>query len=157
MPWLRNSAIGAAVAVLLTPQLSRCLNYISQFRDDSRQRVRPWIAAELPRNARIFADHYADLGSDGDRVNSSLFVVERGNLSEMRQKGVDYVVLADISYQRFFDPLIGPASGATETFEQCRRRYAEIMQSGHLVWKTVPSPNMLAYTNPEIRVYRIRD
>jgi hypothetical protein len=163
--------LGVCVAAIVVLQGRWCLSINEQFRDDSRQRLREWMATSLPPDARIVADSYADLLTAGDpwrfpdspRPPQPVHVGSGGvgfasgmglSPAELASSGYQYVVAASCSYQRFFEPVYG-TYGAQDWLDQNRRFYEELFQHGELVWSSKPSPDSHAYVNMEIRVYRI--
>ncbi|MDB5304710.1 MAG: hypothetical protein JWM97_2259, partial [Phycisphaerales bacterium] len=110
-PLLRGAVWGTGAAVILAFQLPRCLDYSSQFADDSRERLRAWVARNLPSDAVIVQDGYVGLEEPFDprlgrrdrpdiRLYGSTFygcgrsAAEAGDLDVLRRLGVDYVAVA---------------------------------------------------------------
>ena len=59
-------ATSLVAAIVIVAQGDRCVRFDRQFADDSRQRLREWLAANVPANAVVIADWYADLYGGGD-------------------------------------------------------------------------------------------
>ncbi|HEY7090244.1 MAG TPA: hypothetical protein VH518_19255, partial [Tepidisphaeraceae bacterium] len=163
------AAMGVCAVVILLTQGSRAANFNEQFRDDSRQRVREWIAKNLPPAALITCDSYASLHTEGDpwrfpqqspltqriQVNG-FFAADAGETpQDLANSGTEYVVAAWSSYDRFFEPGIEGMPGDETWLERHRKFYEELFSKGKLVWSSVPSPSTHSYTNMEIRVYQI--
>jgi hypothetical protein len=161
-------ALAACVAAIIGFQGRWCLSLDEQFRDDSRQRVREWIAKNLPPDARIIADSYTDLHQAGDpwrfpnqsvlqqQVQVPGFFASNSGRSpqDLAAMGFDYVATASCSYQRFFEPVHG-IDGYEDTLQRNRQFYEELFKQGQLVWSSVPHPDSHSYVNMEIRVYKI--
>jgi hypothetical protein len=161
-------ALAACVAVIIGFQGRWCMSLTEQFRDDSRQRVREWVAKNVPANARIIADGYADLHSAGDPWRfpnqtplpqsvdvPGFFASGMGRTpQDLASMGIDYVVTASCSYQRFFEPVHG-IGGYDEVLKQNRQFYEDLFQKGQLLWSSKPYPDSHSYVNMEIRVYKI--
>src|SRR5690606_21896087 len=62
----RAVAMGLALTLVCVVQGMRCVNYLEQFADDSRYRVRVWMAENLPAGTRIVAETYTMLHTRGD-------------------------------------------------------------------------------------------
>jgi hypothetical protein len=77
-------------------------------------------------------------------------------IDHLKTAGVDYVVVAEPKYERYFRPSIHSVSYARQ--EDLLRRqwfYRELFARAELVWSSVPSPPSHAYVNPELRVYGV--
>lgn len=139
----------------------------SQIVDDSRERVRVFVATELPADARVVAERYSGLDGPGDRVrhpdhprlrqrvSARMFASDAGDYASVARR-FDYVVVSEPTFGRFFVPGVGAAPGNQDRFDSARAFYAELFEKGQLVWQSVPDPPTRSYVNPEIRVYRVR-
>jgi hypothetical protein len=74
---------------------------------------------------------------------------------QLADHGVDYVVVADQSYDRFFVRGVVSMPEDPTYVERYRLFYRELFAKGNLVWSAVPSPHSEAFVCPEIRVYQI--
>jgi hypothetical protein len=159
-----------SVICIVTFQGRRCANFNTQFADDSRQRLREWVARNLPPDSRIVADGYTDLGGQGDpwrfpgqsrlrqRVTQLMFAADAAPTpADLANQGVQYVAVASLSFERFLMPGVEPIPGyqRQQAFYQRSQFYRKLFEHGQLVWKSVPSPSTNAYVNMELRVYRI--
>lgn len=166
----RLMAAGAAAVCTLVVcafQGTRCLNFNRQFADDSRQRLREWIATHLPPYSPIVSDYYAQLNGGGDpwrfpnqatlrqNVNGSRYASLNGTLEDLARRGVRYVVTAEPDYSRFFAVDIRAEDGYDEWLKQQQRFYVDLFAKGKLLWSSTPDPPSHAYVNPELRVYQI--
>jgi hypothetical protein len=163
-----HAVLAGCVAVIVGLQGWRCWRFTEYFRDDSRQRAREWIAANVPSGSMIVADYYADLHSAGDpwrfpnqphltqRINvGGMFAsANGGSAQDLANRGVDYVVAASCSYQRFFEP-VQAMGGYDSWLTRNRGFYEDIFKNGELVWHFAPDPDTHSYVNMEIRVYKI--
>jgi hypothetical protein len=163
--WAAMVACAAAVFLL---QGQRCLNFVEQFRDDSRQRLHEWVAKNLPSSAMIAADSYTSLGFDGDpvrfpkqpskphRVQQIFFAPQLGSSAEqLAASGYTHVAVSRANYHRYFEPGVEGLPGYEHQFREFRNCYAELFARGYLEWASVPKPSTNAYVNNEIRLYRI--
>ncbi len=160
------SVFGLAVVATVVVQGWRCMALNGQIADDSRQRLREWVAT-LPPGTRIVADNYTDLGSRGDpwrfpdqaRVRQYIvrrgYVAEGGSLDEMRRRGMQYVAIAGPSFNRYLLRWSMPAAGREAEFYQFAAFYRDLLDNHTPVWQSDPDPPSNAYINPVIRVYRI--
>jgi 4-amino-4-deoxy-L-arabinose transferase-like glycosyltransferase len=169
-PLHRTAVVGVVLVVIVAAQGWRCRDFDEQFRDDSRQRLREWVARNIPAGSTIVADGYARLDGPGDPIRFPLQSVLRvyvgrrflaaeakDSLDVLAQSGVRYVVVAAPAYERFFAKGVRAAPGYEDEFERCRRFYSELFTSGQLIWASIPSPATRGYTNPELRLYQIAD
>lgn len=163
--WLLPAAVGG---VVVAAQLPRCLAFLEQFRDDSRLRLREWMARNLPRGASVLAERDAQLRAAGigrrdaqalsaialnDRQK---FAPDAGSLAAVARR-YRYVVVLDFTYARYFDPCVIPVADrkATDEYESRKRWYDELFTKHELVWSSSPRPPTWSYTNPELRLYRL--
>jgi hypothetical protein len=176
-PW-RIGLTAAAAALLLGFQLPRCLNYLDQFKNDSRLRLRDWLAQNVKPGTGVLEEQFVGLSgrpswgmgwyqrdTDDDpvlppvRVNvtDTDFFPSRGELEDLAYEGISYVVVSDLSYARYLDRHVLAAPYDEDRFNERRQGYLKLLtqHQADLVWKSVPSPNMHAFTNPELRVYKV--
>ena len=163
--WLVPAAVGAIVVAAQGP---RCLDFLEQFRSDSRLRLREWMAANLPRGASVLAERDCQLRGAflGRKEPQPLpqisltdrykFAPDAGSLSALARR-YQYIVVIDFTYARYFDPCVIPSGGAKEAaeFEYRRKWYEELYARHELVWASSPRPPTWSYTNPELKLYRI--
>ncbi len=168
-PQPANVALIASLACIVVLQGWRCMQFNEQFRDDSRQRLREWIARNVPPGSGLATERYAVLEGPGDpwrfpeqakklptQITSvHQFAADTAPLDEMAQTGFEYVVVAKTAYERYFFPGIKPVTGQEQLFGRRKEFYEQLFAKGELVWSSIPSPPSNAYVNPELRVYRI--
>jgi hypothetical protein len=164
-PW--RIAVPIAMAVLIVGlQGWRCLDFLDQFPNDSRTRLRQYVSQELASSAFIVADNYASLvtprsGPTGLRattaasVRSLRYAPEAGDLDYLRRMSYTHVVVADLAYFRFFDPRVLPAEEGEHTYQRYRAWYERLFREHELIWHSHPATPTYAQTNPELRVYRL--
>ena len=167
-PW-RWAVVAAALAVIVPLQLQRCLNYLDQFADDSRIRLRSFIAHNVPPGSVILAERHAALQrSDDPRIPESerrlpvilrikFWVVDFGDPQFMRLSGADYVAVTERAYSRFFDPDIHPGTSEVSRYNARRRFYEQLFAKGELIWSSTPAPPTYSPVNPALRLYRLPD
>lgn len=168
-PRLAVPLIALALGAIIVGQGGRCAALAEQFRDDSRQRLREWMARHVPAQAVIVAEAEALLGSGGDpwrhphqaplalkflSVRSPAEVHD--TISGLSRRGVEYVVIAEPRYQLFLDRASRAIPGQEEQFDRHRRLYRELLDHGDLVWASIPPVPSHSYVNPELRVYRVK-
>lgn len=165
----RMIATAGALVLIGTLQGARCANFIGQFADDSRHRVRAWVRDTLPPGTRMVVDNYTGLshytgdhrpsqqtGPLGVWVRGYMFAPEFGSMERLRSQRIEYVAVCDIAYARFFNPHARDTPYAKGRLESYRQWYEALDRDHELVWSEPPRPNMHAFTNPEIKVYRLK-
>lgn len=163
------AAVAAVVVLIVALQGARALHFNRQFADDSRQRLRAWIA-ELPRGTRVSADGFASISTQvesGDKgrhpgqprvgafIPSTFYAADGGSFDQQLARKVAYVAVCDATYDRFFVPGVRPLPGADSTFYRCRRFYDELFRRGERVWSSEPQVPTHAYVDMGLRVYKI--
>lgn len=168
IPWRWALPI-AALAVIIPLQLLRCLNYLNQFADDSRLRVRSFVADNLPAGSLVLADRQVGLQRNDDpRIPESerrlpvllrvtFWVADFGDLNFIRGSGADYVAVNETAYNRLFDPDIHPIPSEVGRCNARRRFYEQLFAEGELIWSSTPHPPTYSSVNPALRLYRLRD
>lgn len=167
-PIVRLGLTAVVVLAIVAFQGARCANYLDQFANDSRAEVRRWIAANVPANAVIVAETYAGLTYPSDprpgqvspeithRIISNFFAPELGSIERLRRAHrAEYVVICDLAYRRFLHPQVRPTPAHPKRLEVYREWYERLQREHELIWQSTPKYNMHAFTNPEIRVYRL--
>jgi hypothetical protein len=168
MPW-RWIVPAVALALIVPLQLQRCLNYLNQFADDSRLRLRSFIADNLPAGSLVVADRHVGLQRNDDpripeserrlpiilRVN--FWVADFGDLNFIRRSGADYVAVNETAYNRLFNPDIHPIPSEVDRYNARRQFYEQLFREGELVWSRTPHPPTFSPVNPPLRLYRLRD
>ncbi len=161
-PILRRS-LGLITTLLLLAALgSRCLDYTWQFGHDSRNTVIEWIAANLPKNARVYGDAYAELDNrltearPDLNTNVSFFLPDIiSDVDAIARYGGGYVVICQFSYDRYFEPSAIPAADQQSRIERNRRFYKTLLQQHTPIWESSPKHPTDAFTNPIIKIYYI--
>ncbi len=169
--WFKQAAFVTCLGLIGATQGAQCWRLNMQFADDSRQRLREWAALHLGEQTAILAEDYTALDGVGDpwrfprqsRIQAQ--IVRTGSVSDraptidhLKTAGVDYVVVAEPKYERYFRAGIHSVSHARqEDLLRRQRFYNELFARAELVWSSVPSPPSHAYVNPELRVYRVPD
>jgi hypothetical protein len=158
-PVAQGAVLTCLCAMLLVPKAFTVVDYLGQFRDDSRLQLRAWAASHLEQTAQVIQESCVamplTLPGVEAKVVTEQFAVSRGGPRELRQAGFDYVVVSHTAYRRFFDAS-RPTSQSQAWYESCRRRYMELFQQGELVWSADPQGQAVGpFTNPSLRVYRL--
>jgi hypothetical protein len=162
-------ALGIAFAAIVTLiGLPRCISVVHQFGDDSRDRLRAWIIANLPPNSNVVGDFYTGMvvharGMRGqDTIGNGIFVRELfaatrfGPLADLKAHGISYVAVSDAAYARYFQPWIHPTDDFQQDYDQNRQWYEDLFSHYKLIWEFTPEMNLHANTNPAIRLYRLQ-
>jgi hypothetical protein len=162
----KHLGLAVCIATVVVLQGMRCLNFDHQFGDDSRQRVRVWIAGNLPQGSTLAVESYTGM-EEPDRwrfPQSELGMGIRGqdyapNLADtpeqLAAENVDYVVVSSQAYERFFVRGIRSTPDQPGYVEHQRHFYEGLFARGNLVWSSIPSPPTDSFVNPEVRIYRI--
>jgi hypothetical protein len=168
--WLNRAAFVTCLGLIGAVQGAQCWRLSMQFADDSRQRLREWVARHLAEHTAILAEDFTSLDGAGDpwryphqsriqaRIVRTGSVADAPTIDHLKAAGVDYVVVAEPKYERYFRPGVHSVSYARQ--EDVLRRqqfYNELFARAELVWSSIPSPPSHAYVNPELRVYRLPD
>jgi hypothetical protein len=157
-----------AVAVVLIHLGARCYDFTQQFGDDSRQRLREWVA-QLPADTRIVADKYTCLGDEGDHwrypnqkpIGHVRLILRKyagdaaDSLQAMANSGVEYVAITESAYGPFFEVEQAELAVGEDVRKRRAKFYADIIARGELCWQRKAEHPTHSTTNPEIRVYRI--
>lgn len=164
---IRFAVAGVVFAILLVVQGDLCWRLNRQFADDSRQRLREWVAKNVPRGEIVVAETYVNLNRSGDalrfpdqspltaRVMRVGRAPDAGPLPWLAGRGIRYVIVAEPDYQRYFVKGIRAEPGDELAFNYRKSFYETLFARGTLVWHSKPSPPSGSYVNPEIRVYDI--
>lgn len=155
-----------ALALIVPIQLRRCLNYLDQFANDSRIRLRRFVAHELPSDSVIVSDSYALPGYDDDphltgnehrlpmKLYDHFWAADYADLQSLPGLGSSYVAVSELAYGRFFDPEVVPAPHDLR-YATRRRFYEQLFASGQLLWSSDPDPPNFSFVNPAVRLYRL--
>lgn len=162
---ITNASLGIfAILALGAALLPTCMDYTSQFAHDSRVALSQWATKNIPPNARVFADYYAGLTfPDSQFARSRRDVLVRTAFILPQMPGFEYqvgrfdayYVICDLSYKRYFEPSVRPAPGHEDGSARAKAFYSRLLYQSTPVWVSSPARNMYAFTNPEIRVYRL--
>ena len=169
--WFKSAAFAGCVALIVAVQGAQVWRLNKQFADDSRQRLREWVASHVEEQATILAEDFTVLEGAGDswryptqnrivaRIIKVGSVADRApTFEQLKMSGVDYVAVAEPKYERYFRPGVHSTSseGANQV-AQHKRFYEDLFARAELVWSSTPSPPSHAYLNPELRLYRLPD
>jgi hypothetical protein len=169
--WFKLVALAGCVSFIVATQGAQLWRLNNQFADDSRQRLREWVASHVGEQATILAEDFTVLEGAGDsrrypiqsRIPARVIRVASvpdlaPTLEQLKISGVDYVAVAEPKYERYFRPGVHSVSSeGADQVAQHQRFYADLFARAELVWSSVPSPPSHDYVNPELRVYRLPD
>ncbi len=143
------------------------MSAIHQFGDDSRDRLRAWLIANVPPHSVVVGDFYTGMvihakDMQGEDVIGNGIIVREvydassfGPLSSFRGQGISYVAVADCIYERFFMPQLYPTAEHQRQFDEQREWYVDLFKNHSPVWESDPPINFHYAVNPAIRLYRI--
>jgi hypothetical protein len=166
---IRAAWIAVLVVTCGAIQWRTCATFLREFQDDSRDRLRAWIASNLRAGDRIAADTYAGrfwaFGGEQSatvghaiRVDAAPSVADlRGSVAQLRAAGYTHVAVAAAAFDRYFDPHLKPLPHLAADFHRRAAWYRELFEQGQLVWQSDPELDTMAYTNPPLRMYRLPD
>ena len=153
------------LGVLLTASLAAifgtiCLDYTWQFGHDSRDALRRWASdpQNIPAGSSLMGDNYAGLSG---YVREGLYCSPVGLLywnidpAVAEQSGTIYVVICDMAYDRFFEPLWVAAPESQRQVARQRAFYQTLLEKHKPVWEIVSLHKASEFTNPTIKVYRL--
>ena len=153
-----------ATALSLALLAPVCADYTYQFAADSRYALSNWATENLPLNARVFADQYAELNDDGlpfawkrrdVSLRTNFILPQMGDFRRQLNYGEAYYVICDLSYSRYSERSAYPGPGYEETSVFSKRFYEYLLTTQTPIWSSVPARPMNAFTNPTIHVYRM--
>lgn len=158
--WARMAVASVLTVLVAIPGILRVGDALDQLGNDSRLRLRQWVADELPPDARIAQDYYAGLpsgepGADPRIVHTRKYVILDHDLAGLRAMGVTHVAVAESAYGRFFKDDHVPGAAIAEEYRKHQRRYQELFDTGKLAWESKPGRTLPVSFNPEIRVYEL--
>ena len=111
--WVANSILAACIGTVVIMQGMRCWNFDRQFADDSRQRVRAWVAANLPPGSVVAVESYSGMevpdrwhfpqSELGMQIRGRDYIADLADSpQELAEQNVDYAVVSSQAYERFF-------------------------------------------------------
>lgn len=166
-PWAVWGFPAAFAIVTLAWQGARCADYVNQFGDDSRQRLREFLLTDAMNGAVVACELYTGVnappyhgGDDGLRNRVRLIgtfsAADQGSVDRLRRMGVTHVAVASPNYERYFNPHVFAVPGEEDDLRHRQAFYRELFHDEKLVWSREAEHPMKSYTNPLIRVYDIR-
>jgi hypothetical protein len=168
--WVSRAMFAACMSVIGIAQGTQCCRLNLQFADDSRQRLREWVATHLSEQ-KVLTEDYTALDGAGDpwryphqsRIKAQIVRVRSiadgaETIDDLKAAGIEYVAVAEPKYERYFRAGVHAVShDQEEQLLQHRQFYRELFERAELVWSSVPSPPSHAYVNPELYLYRLPD
>ena len=137
------------------------MGYWKSFRVDDRADLVAWMRLNIPLGATIGYDTrvglpdpqiYGDVDPLGQRLIHKTFVADLGTEEEMRAKGIDYVVISESTYGRFFLESLRTKRADDGTFER-RRKFYEGLKKREAVWERDRGRGV--YLHPGLEVYEL--
>lgn len=157
---LRHLVTASAIILLAVLQANRVKDFDRQFLDDSRDALVRWVCDNLPPGTSIIADGYTELNRSPRnwtpaRVIRPQFAPDAGPIPDLVSRGVQYVIIASSSYDRFLSPYTRAAPGEEADFFRRKAFYEQLFANYPVVWKQQARYPMHTFTNPDIFVFRI--
>lgn len=165
-PAYRAAALAAGLLIIGLTQGLRVADYTRQFADDSRDAVAEWTQANLPPGTPVATDHYVGLRyrqhfglvgpNPGVAVVETFHATMAGQYTPegLRQRGVQYVITAGSTSERFLSPHARAVPAAERAIQNTQAFYRDI-QRYPVVWSRVARHPMWAFANPDIVVYKL--
>jgi hypothetical protein len=147
-----------------------CLSLARQFGDDSRQRVRNWIHENIPAGSGLAFESCIGLETAGDtnrfpaaavdftreyHLRKMFFAADKRDIQTLKDKGVDYVAICGLAYERFFYPQVIAVETEKALLEQRRTFYRELSTSALQVYRDLSPYPTYGFTNPDIVIYKL--
>ncbi len=157
----RPRLIAGLLAIAATAwHLPNLFRYYQEFGTDDRRDVIAWIRTNLPPKAIIAHDRRARLdygrswGAEGydfpqQTRATKRYAADLGNLQEIRQEGILYVLACEQDYHTALRGRHKPSKGEKEREDF----YRTLFSKGKLLWKS--PPGKLAYLHPGLELYEI--
>src|SRR5262249_26188082 len=92
---------------------------------------------------------------DGVRLLSLRFAPDLPEDFEQMRTQYTHMIVCELAYERFTEWPSDSANDDDEGVARRRQWYQTLFREGKLVGRAKPPRNLQAYTNPEIRVYRM--
>jgi hypothetical protein len=143
-----GAAVALAAALLAAPAWRTVSAAVAMARASTREAALAWIEAHVPPGAAILRESYAPEPSPHRWAVWKGRFAARFPLAELRDGGVDYLVLSSAAYSRFLDPSLHTRPHHAVHADWYRRVFADLP----LLHEVVPGPLRLG---PVIRVYRL--
>jgi len=164
--WRQMAGVGLAL-IVVGLGIARAFSVDRQFANDSRDRLQEWMTQNLKSGDAILAENYAGFNGGsiagpgweepvaGVRLLSQVFAPDVGYDVDQLKDQFKYVIVCDMAYERFTQWKIDESADGADEVLRRREWYENLFQKGKLLWLAKPSRNLHAYTNPEIRIYRV--
>lgn len=103
-PWLAKMVIGLGLIAITLPALFQDVqNSLKLTTVDSRETARLWIDDNIPERSKIFLESYSPyIDPERFEIVGSFTAIDYG-IEWYRQNGVQYLVLGENMFQRFYD------------------------------------------------------
>jgi hypothetical protein len=164
----RIAIAGIFAGLFLLIGLPRCIATIHEFGDDSRDRLRAWVIANLPPGSFILADYYTGLIPTANFHQLPVHaILGKGIYLRLIRGGPDfgidwiramrrpyYVAISDGQYERYFTPELHDMPTDADWVDRDREWYRHLLNDCQPIWKSDPDFPLHAFTNPAIRLYR---
>lgn len=157
-------AAAALVLVAVGAQGKDFVKAWNGFKEDDREALEDWIAANLPPSAFIAQDETAGLpepdrltkkhqGRDRlpQKVTGADSLARLGTLSELKAKGVTHVAICYRTYGRYAEGRVVITDGSPAAAAQ--ELYRTVNEKGKIIWEAPPGQN--GYLQPGLRLIDI--
>lgn len=161
--WTQAGVVVLALGAVLATCGARTMDFVDQFQDDSRVRLRYWLREHANPDALVAAEYYSGLyEKDNTRwcmpgSGARVCALFKHSFDKALQAGVRYAVLCEPGYDRYLSPHTRGVKGKEGEYNRRRRLLKDIRERGRLVWSSDEDgrANMHALTNPLIQVYEL--
>ena len=163
--WMIAAGVAAGL-VLWTVQAIRCVDYLTQFHNDSRKLLAAWCQTHLGADDVVMQESYVNLPirlrvAAGKAwkfipIHQARFAAAFKTLEKARSYGITHLIVSSLAYDRYIDPNREPNDEIREEFEQRRAFYQRLFREGKLLWEHTSETPVPGPTNPNLRVYRIQ-
>jgi len=141
---------------------ARTMRFAEAFSRDDRADLTAWIIGNIPATETIAYDARVNLPDEEEhhelanplphRLFRETFVADIGTRNELLGKGVNYVIISESSYGRFFLDSLRPKAGQDLDFERRAAFYREL-KTQQPIWKRDRSE--VLYLHPGLEVYAL--
>jgi hypothetical protein len=149
----RRGRIAVAAAVLLSLfSAQRTAALARDLHEDTREKMRQWIAEALPPGTSIIIDAAYSPQLGETKMNRRLIKAERHpnsfTITALKASGFEYLLVNSFAYRRYFHE--------PKRNELMHRRMENIFNRLTLVQEFTAPSGSYGFHNPEIRLYRIK-
>lgn len=152
----------ALLGALLIQPASHAVTVLHNFATDNRYELRNWMLTHVGDDEVVVRDYISGLPLNRDWHEARFKIEEdkhvgRVSFAELRERGVDYLVICDLAYGRYFDPHRRPVAGEEAAVATIRERYRVLLEDTPPLFSRERTPGTFEFSNPAVSVYRLDD